>query len=497
MLGVTVRRMRVPPGGELRTSPTPWKAHGNRACRRGRLDSARCGNSHRFTTVERSLTQGEHQADHHRPPVDRCGPAGRGHRPCSRRGRRTESRKRPPGHGDEPRACRLHPLPEGDAARPRGRRVDRPRPVRPLRRALQPDPLHPALPGRLRPGAGRPQGLPHLGSKTPGHPEYGHTTGVETTTGPLGQGVANAVGMAMAARYERGLFDPEAAPGTSPFDHMVWVIAGDGCLQEGISAEASSLAGHQKLGNLVLLWDDNHISIEATRGPRSPRTPSSGTRRTAGTCSASTSCPAATSTRRGCTRAAGGQGRDRAPLVHRGPLDHRLARPERAEHRGRARLGARRRRGRGDQAGPRLRPGAGLRGLRRGHRPHPRGPGPRSRGPHRVGQGVRRVAHGQPGARRLVRPDLRGRAARGLGGEAPVFEPGKSLATRAASGKVLQALGETVPELWAAPPTWPARTTPRSTRRRRSSPRATRCRRPTRTAGRSTSASASTPWPPP
>jgi transketolase len=100
------------------------------------------------------------------------------------------------------------------------------------------------------------------GSKTPGHPEYGHTTGVETTTGPLGQGVANAVGMAMAARYERGLFDPDAEPGTSPFDHTVWCIAGDGCLQEGISAEASSLAGHQKLGNLVLLWDDNHISIE-------------------------------------------------------------------------------------------------------------------------------------------------------------------------------------------------------------------------------------------
>ncbi|MFE1379623.1 transketolase [Streptomyces sp. NPDC058740] len=100
------------------------------------------------------------------------------------------------------------------------------------------------------------------GSKTPGHPEYGHTAGVETTTGPLGQGVANAVGMAMAARYERGLFDPEAPQGTSPFDHRVYVIAGDGCLQEGISAEASSLAGHQKLGNLILLWDDNHISIE-------------------------------------------------------------------------------------------------------------------------------------------------------------------------------------------------------------------------------------------
>ncbi|MGW2035525.1 transketolase family protein, partial [Streptomyces sp. NPDC001811] len=100
------------------------------------------------------------------------------------------------------------------------------------------------------------------GSKTPGHPEYGHTKGVETTTGPLGQGVANAVGMAMAARYERGLFDPEAPVGESPFDHFVFCIAGDGCLQEGISAEASSLAGHQKLGNLILLWDDNHISIE-------------------------------------------------------------------------------------------------------------------------------------------------------------------------------------------------------------------------------------------
>ncbi|MBT2467938.1 transketolase [Streptomyces sp. ISL-66] len=100
------------------------------------------------------------------------------------------------------------------------------------------------------------------GSKTPGHPEYGHTAGVETTTGPLGQGIANAVGMAMAARYERGLFDPEAAQGTSPFDHMIYAIAGDGCLQEGISHEASALAGHQKLGNLVLLWDDNHISIE-------------------------------------------------------------------------------------------------------------------------------------------------------------------------------------------------------------------------------------------
>ncbi|MBN3928473.1 transketolase [Streptomyces verrucosisporus] len=99
-------------------------------------------------------------------------------------------------------------------------------------------------------------------SRTPGHPEYGHTVGVETTTGPLGQGIANAVGMAMAARYERGLFDPEAAPGASPFDHTIWTIVSDGDLEEGVSAEASSLAGHQKLGNIVALYDDNHISIE-------------------------------------------------------------------------------------------------------------------------------------------------------------------------------------------------------------------------------------------
>lgn len=104
------------------------------------------------------------------------------------------------------------------------------------------------------------------GAKTPGHPEFGHTAGVETTTGPLGTGVATAVGMAMEARYVRGLLDADAAQGSSPFDHRVWVIAGDGCLQEGVSAEASSLAGTQKLGNLVMLYDDNHISIEGDTG---------------------------------------------------------------------------------------------------------------------------------------------------------------------------------------------------------------------------------------
>ncbi|PTU57971.1 transketolase [Sphaerisporangium cinnabarinum] len=100
------------------------------------------------------------------------------------------------------------------------------------------------------------------GSKTPGHPEYKHTRGVEITTGPLGQGLASSVGMAFAARRERGLLDPSTTPGESPFDHHVYVIASDGDLQEGVTSEASSLAGHQQLGNLVVIWDDNKISIE-------------------------------------------------------------------------------------------------------------------------------------------------------------------------------------------------------------------------------------------
>ena len=100
------------------------------------------------------------------------------------------------------------------------------------------------------------------GAKTPGHPEYNHTDHVEITTGPLGQGLASAVGMAMAARRERGLFDPDTPAGESPFDHYIYVVAGDGCLQEGVTSEACSLAGTQQLGNLILFWDDNRISIE-------------------------------------------------------------------------------------------------------------------------------------------------------------------------------------------------------------------------------------------
>ncbi|WAJ47276.1 transketolase [Mycobacterium sp. Aquia_216] len=100
------------------------------------------------------------------------------------------------------------------------------------------------------------------GSKTPGHPEFRHTKGVEITTGPLGQGLASSVGMAMAARYERGLFDPDAAPGESPFDHFIYVIASDGDIEEGVTSEASSLAAVQQLGNLIVFYDHNQISIE-------------------------------------------------------------------------------------------------------------------------------------------------------------------------------------------------------------------------------------------
>ncbi|MEO7448213.1 MAG: transketolase, partial [Humibacillus sp.] len=100
------------------------------------------------------------------------------------------------------------------------------------------------------------------GSQTPGHPEVHHTKGVEITTGPLGSGLASAVGMAMAQRRQRGMFDADAKPGTSPFDHHVYVIASDGDMQEGVSHEACALAAHQELGNLTLVYDANQISIE-------------------------------------------------------------------------------------------------------------------------------------------------------------------------------------------------------------------------------------------
>ena len=106
------------------------------------------------------------------------------------------------------------------------------------------------------------QALRTFKSKTPGHPEFRHTRGVEITTGPLGQGLASSVGMAMASRYERGLFDPDTPWGESPFDHYIYVIASDGDIEEGVTSEASSLAGTQQLGNLIVFYDKNQISIE-------------------------------------------------------------------------------------------------------------------------------------------------------------------------------------------------------------------------------------------
>src|SRR6202012_5993631 len=106
------------------------------------------------------------------------------------------------------------------------------------------------------------KGYRSRGSLTPGHPEHRLTPGIEVTTGPLGQGIGNAVGMAMGARREHGLFDPDAAPGESLFDHFVYCFVSDGDIEEGISHEASSLAAHQELGNLIVLYDDKQISIE-------------------------------------------------------------------------------------------------------------------------------------------------------------------------------------------------------------------------------------------
>ncbi len=173
-------------------------------------------------------------------------------------------------------------------------------------------------------------------SLTPGHPEHGHTVGVETTTGPLGQGLGNAVGMAMAARRERGLYDPDAAPGTSPFDHHIYVFCSDGDIEEGISHEVSSLAAHQELGNLTVIWDDNQISIEddtnvaksedVARPVRGVRLARSARRLADGR-----GLPGRP--RGGLPGAAGGQGGDRPALVHRAAHHHRLAGAAQAEHR--------------------------------------------------------------------------------------------------------------------------------------------------------------------
>ena len=279
------------------------------------------------------------------------------------------------------------------------------------------------------------------GSQTPGHPEVGHTPGVETTTGPLGQGVGNAVGMAMAARRERGLFDPDAPEGESLFDHTIWCFASDGDLEEGVSGEASSLAGTQQLGNLVAglrRQPDLHRGRHEHRLHRGRRQALRGLRL----------ARAARRRRRGPRRAStppsppprprpGGRRSSCCATIIGWPA------PEQAEHRRGARLGARRRRGRGHQGGPGLRPGADLRGRR------PRSSSTPARSSTAAG---RRTPPGRspstPGSRATRRAR---RCSSGMTHRAPCPTAGprscpscdadpKGVATRKASGKVLAAL---------------------------------------------------------
>ena len=260
------------------------------------------------------------------------------------------------------------------------------------------------------------------GSKTPGHPEYGHTAGVETTTGPLGQGVGNAVGMAMAARHERGLFDPDTPAGESLFDHHIYALCSDGDLEEGVSAEASSIAGTQQLGNLTLIYDDNQISIEddtniAFTEDVAARYEAYGWHVqtvdwTNGGREYEEDVPALYDAIEAAERVTD------KPSFIRAQDDHRLARPQHAEHRRRPRLRARRRRGRRHQGDPRLRPRADLRGAAGRHRAHPRAPRARRRERRGLGRAVRRLGEEAPDQAEAAPPDEGAPAARGLGRQA-------------------------------------------------------------------------------
>ena len=231
------------------------------------------------------------------------------------------------------------------------------------------------------------------GCKTPGHPELGHTAGVETTTGPLGQGVANAVGMAMAARRERGLLDPNADEGASPFDHHIYAMCSDGDLEEGVSAEASSLAGTQQLGNLTLIYDANRISIEgdtdvAFTEDVAKRYEAYGWHVQTvdwthdGTDLHARTCPQLYAAIRAAEAVT-----DRPSFIVLRTVIAWPA-PHRPGHRRRARLGPRRRGGRRHQEDPGLRPRAALRGPRGRPGAHPLAGRPRPGGAGRVGPAV-------------------------------------------------------------------------------------------------------------
>ena len=340
------------------------------------------------------------------------------------------------------------------------------------------------------------------GSQTPGHPEHGHTAGVETTTGPLGQGVANAVGMAMAARYERGLFDPDAAPGhlarsTTPSGRIASRRRpGGGHLRRGVLARRPPEA--RQPGRRCTTTTTSP-SRATPRPPFSEDVARSATRRTAGTSSASSRRPNGDLDPQALHAALeAAPGRDRAARRSSRPARSSPGPRPNAQNTERgARLGARRRRGRRHQAGAGLRPGAALRGRRRRSWRTPARSRDRGREAHAAWEktfDAWRTAN--PRARRRVRPDRR-RASCPTAGRrrCPVFAAGKDVATREASGEVLQALGAVIPELWGGSADLAGLQQHHHRQdARRSCRRATRCRAPTRTAARSTSASASTPW---
>ncbi|WP_432153754.1 transketolase [Streptomyces tricolor] len=287
------------------------------------------------------------------------------------------------------------------------------------------------------------------GSKTPGHPEYGHTAGVETTTGPLGQGVANAVGMAMAARYERGLFDPEAPEGTSPFDHTIWAIVSDGDLEEGVSAEASSLAGHQKLGNLVFLYDDNHISIEGDTATAFSedvlkRYEAYGwhTQRVEPTAEGDIDVPALYAALEAARAETGRPSIIAMRTIIAWPAPN--ARNTEASHGsalGEDEIAATKRLLGFDPEQPFQVEPEVLEHTRRAL----------DRGAEAHAAWDKRIAEwraAQPERAALLDRIGKGELPEGWEDALPVFEEGKSVATRAASGKVLQALGPVIPELW-------------------------------------------------
>ncbi|MEU3536247.1 transketolase [Streptomyces murinus] len=287
------------------------------------------------------------------------------------------------------------------------------------------------------------------GSRTPGHPEYGHTAGVETTTGPLGQGAANAVGMAMAARYERGLFDPEAPAGTSPFDHTVWAIVSDGDLEEGVCAEASSLAGHQKLGNLVFLYDDNHISIEGDTATAFSedvlkRYEAYGwhTQRIAPTADGDVDVPALYAALQAARNETGRPSIIAMRTIIAWPAPN--ARDTEASHGsalGAAEIAATKRLLGFDAEQSFQVEDAVLKHARRAL----------DRGAEAHAAWDKRIAEwrgAEPERAALFDRISRGELPAGWEDSLPVFEEGGSVATRAASGKVLQSLGPVLPELW-------------------------------------------------